>query len=86
VPDNDIASSAEIIKSLNVFLNDFFKECRESSLENLISFNHSFNFFHRYRNVGDAAIAKGMAGSRKCCGIFEPPQRRGVGRRYSKIF
>ena len=30
--------------------------------------------------MGDAAIAKGMAGSRKYCGIFEQPQRRG--RRY----
>ena len=27
--------------------------------------------------LGDAAIAKGMAGSRKYWGIFELPQRRG---------
>ena len=26
--------------------------------------------------MGDAAIAKGMAGSRKCFDIFELPQRR----------
>jgi hypothetical protein len=37
-----------------------------------------------YRILGDAAIAKGMAGSRKCCGIFEPPQRRGMNRRVSE--
>ena len=31
-----------------------------------------------YPTVEDAAIAKGMAGSRKCIDIFELPKRRGL--------
>jgi hypothetical protein len=37
-----------------------------------------------YRIMGDAAIAKGMAGSRKYCCIFEPPQWRGINCRISE--
>jgi hypothetical protein len=36
MPDNEIAGSAEIIKSLNVFLNDFIKECGDQ-LEDVLT-------------------------------------------------
>jgi hypothetical protein len=37
----------------------------------------SYYDYRFYRILGDAAMVKGMAGSRKYCCIFEPPQRLG---------
>ena len=42
------------------------------------------NLLRYYLDMGDAALAKGMAGSRKCFDIFELPQRRGINLRISE--